>query len=425
MAGVVQNPFRWQQKDYASAEELRPERSGSGFDYVNLLTVFFLAIIGLAFIQSVESYKPDVSWRDNAFIKQCVYFAMGGCIYLAVSLVDYKVLLRKYHWVYIAGIVLLLLLETPLGVQRYNARRWLDFGVLLFQPSEAAKIGILVFTAGLLAREEIGSLKDSLSVLFRLGLAVSIPFLLIFKQPDLGSAMVIPPMVFALLYASRISRAFFALVFGVAITLGSLLTVDLVQYHRYMTANGLSFTNDRGKFEEHGLLPLKDYQRNRILTFAVPEIIDPRGTGERWNSQQSMIAVGTGGILGKGIGEGDQARLGYLPQSVAHNDFIFSVIAEEAGFLGGLTVIGLFTVLVLNTLKVAALARDRFGTLLALGIATILVVHIFVNIGMTQGLMPVKGIPLPFISYGGSFVLSCCALLGLVQSIHRHRRDFS
>jgi len=176
-------------------------------------------------------------------------------------------------------------------------------------------------------------------------------------------------------------------------------------------------------YETHTWVPLHDYQRNRILSFVDPDKIDPMGIG--WNQRQSLISVGSGGLTGKGWTEGTQARLGYLPRAVAHNDFIFSVIAEEKGFLGSITVLSLFGLMLFNGIRIAGLSRDRFGTLLALGVTVLFMVHMFVNIAMTIGLVPITGIPLPFISYGGSFVLSCCFLQGLVQSVYRFRKDFA
>ena len=170
---------------------------------------------------------------------------------------------------------------------------------------------------------------------------------------------------------------------------------------------------------------MHDYQRNRILTFAAPDTIDPRGVGASYNLQQSLISVGSGGLVGKGWTDGTQAQLGYLPRSVAHNDFIFAVIAEEKGFLGSLTVLGLFGIVLFNGIRIAGSARDRLGALIAIGVTALFTVHVFVNIAMTIGLVPITGIPLPFISYGGSFVLSCCLLQGLVQSVWRFRKDFA
>jgi rod shape determining protein RodA len=290
-----------------------------------------------------------------------------------------------------------------------------------FQPSEFAKVAVLFATASILTGSKLGTVADSLQVLFKLALAVGIPMLLIIAEPDLGSALVIAPMVFAMLFASNLSLRFFGGALGVFALIIGVVALDVWNYSNYMESNNLSFTRDRGAYEKHSFLPLKDYQRNRVLAFALPDKVDPTGIG--WNSRQSLISVGSGGFMGKGWTEGTQAKLGYLPPAVAHNDFIFSVIAEEKGFLGSITVVGLFGVVLWNGLRIAGLARDRFGALLALGVTVLLAVHVFVNIAMTIGLVPVKGIPLPFISYGGTFVLSCCLLQGLVQSVYRFRRD--
>jgi len=246
---------------------------------------------------------------------------------------------------------------------------------------------------------------------------------LIFLQPDLKSAIVLPPLVFSMLYVSRLSTRFFAGALGAFIILVGIVAWDSVGYVKYMNANGYEFQRDKGKYESHTIIPLRDYQRNRILTFANPEIIDPSRTKDAWNLTQSQISVGSGGLTGKGWTQGTQAQLGYLPASIAHNDFIFSVIAEEKGFLGSLTVLSLFGVVMFNGVRIAGLARDRFGKLLAIGVTVLFAVHVFVNIAMTFGMVPITGIPLPFISYGGSFVLSCCLLQGLVQSVYRFRKD--
>ena len=159
--------------------------------------------------------------------------------------------------------------------------------------------------------------------------------------------------------------------------------------------------------EYKSLLPIHNYQRDRILTFVAPEVVDPEGTGASWNAKQAMISAATGGATGKGLLKGTQAQLGYLPQAVAHNDFIFSVVAEETGFLGSAFVVGLFCLMVANGIRIAGLSKDRFGMQLAVGVSVLFLVHFFINIGMTIGITPITGLPLPFLSYGGSFVLSC------------------
>jgi rod shape determining protein RodA len=235
-------------------------------------------------------------------------------------------------------------------------------------------------------------------------------------------------MVFAMLYVSKLSPRFFVGALGAFLLLVGLVAWDSVRYVNYMQSHNYDFQRDRGKFEESGeaIIPMfHDYRRNRLLTFIAPDTVDPKGIGAAYNLSQSLISVGSGGLLGKGWTEGTQAQLGYLPRSVAHNDFIFSVIAEEKGFLGSLTVLGLFGLVLFNGIRIAGSARDRFGTLIAIGVTVLFTVHVFVNIAMTIGLVPITGIPLPFISYGGSFVLSCCLLQGLVQSVWRFRKDFT
>lgn len=387
------------------------------FDRITPACIAVLSLFGVFFIYSAQMARGGGQWE-----LQIAYLCLGAIIYLVTSLMDYRIWLRYAHWVYLAGIVLLILVLIPgIGTTHgMGARRWIDLGVA-FQPSEFAKVAVLFITASILTGSKLGTVSDSLQVLVKLALAVGIPMLLIIAEPDLGSALVIAPMVFAMLFASNLSLRFFAGALGVFACIVGVVALDVSSYYKYMTENNLHFVRDRGVYEKHSLLPLKDYQRNRVLAFAMPDQVDPTGIG--WNSRQSLISVGSGGLIGKGWAEGTQAKLGYLPPAVAHNDFIFSVIAEEKGFLGSITVVGLFGVVLWNGLRIAGLARDRFGSLLALGVTALFAVHVFVNIAMTIGLVPVKGIPLPFISYGGTFVLSCCLLQGLVQSVYRFRRD--
>jgi rod shape determining protein RodA len=387
------------------------------FDRITPICMVGLSLFGVVFIYSAQLARGGGQWHQ-----QLVYLGLGAVIYLATSLMDYRIWLRYAHWVYVAGIILLVAVLIPgIGTTHgMGARRWIDIGVA-FQPSEFAKVAVLFATASILTGSRLGTVKDSLQVLLKLALAVGIPMLLIVAEPDLGSALVIAPMVFAMLFASNLSLRFFGGALGVFALIIGVVALDVWRYSNYMEENNLSFTRDRGAYEKHSFLPLKDYQRNRVLAFALPDKVDPTGIG--WNSRQSLISVGSGGLTGKGWTEGTQAKLGYLPPAVAHNDFIFSVIAEEKGFLGSITVVGLFGVVLWNGLRIAGLARDRFGALLALGVTVLMAVHVFVNIAMTIGLVPVKGIPLPFISYGGTFVLSCCLLQGLVQSVYRFRRD--
>ena len=384
--------------------------------------MFVLGVFGVMFIYSAQLERHGTAWKA-----QIIYWFAGLALYAAVSLIDYRIWLSYAHWIYAACIVTLVLVIVPgIGNMQFGARRWIDFHFFKYQPSETAKIGVLLLAASILARSRVGTIKASLLTLGKLALVAGIPIVLIFLQPDLKSAIVLPPMIFAMLFVSRLSPRFFAAALGAFALLVAVVAWDTAGYVRFMDAHGYSYQTDKGLYEKTSWLPLHDYQRNRILAFAAPDIIDKAGTGDAYNLTQSRISVGTGGLLGKGWRQGTQAKLGYLPTAVSHNDFIISVIAEETGFLGSLTVICLFGIILFNNIRIASLARDRFGTLIVMGATMVLAVHVFVNIAMSIGLVPITGIPLPFISYGGSFlVLTCCPLQGLVQSVYRFRKDFS
>ena len=382
--------------------------------------MLLLAVIGIFFIYSAQAFVGGGYW-----LRQIVWLFLGGGVYFVISRIDYKLYLENAFLFYAIAIFLLLLIWSPLGVEREGAKRWLDFKIMAYQPAEAAKVCSLIMIASMLARSDVGSVRESLMVLGKVFFVTILPMILIFRQPDLGSCLILPPTMLALLYISKLSQRFFLGVFALMLCFGSILGYDLYRYSNDLEANDLTALEARGMYQEQSWFPLRDYQRERIMTFIAPEVVDPRGTGSAWNSNQAQQAVGTGGLLGKGWQSGLQARLGYLPRSVAHNDFIFAVLAEEKGFIGGLLVIGLFTVLLANGVRIAGNARDRFGMLLATGVTVIFTIHVFINIGMTIGLTPITGLPLPFLSYGGSFILSCCILQGIVQSVYRYRRAFT
>jgi rod shape determining protein RodA len=256
-------------------------------------------------------------------------------------------------------------------------------------------------------------------------LVLAIPTLLIVLLPDLGSSLTFFPMALSLLFISNISSRFFMVILSSLLILIGTVAMDAYAYHIFLDSNNLSPYEGIGRYEKHSILPLKDFQRNRIISFVVPDVVDPKGTGISWNLRQSLIGVGSGGMYGKGYGNGMQASLGYLPKSVASNDFIFSVIVEEHGFVGGMIILILYVILIGNGLRVACLARDRFEMLLSVGASVILLVHVLINIGMTIGVMPITGIPLPFISYGGSFMFVCCMLQGIIQSFFRFKKIYN
>ncbi|HEY1109818.1 MAG TPA: FtsW/RodA/SpoVE family cell cycle protein [Opitutaceae bacterium] len=409
----------------------------TNWDLLTPLALMVLSAFGVAFIYSAQ-YSAGASTTTTfaglvreEWFRQLVFLGVGGVLYIAVSLVDYRFWFSISHWFYLATLVPLLIVFIPgaggTAASTWGAQRWINLGFFSFQPSETAKIGVLLITATILVHSKVGNVSQSLGTLGKLALAVGVPMFLILLQPDLKSAIVLPPMVFSMLYVSKLSPRFFLGALGAFMVVVGLVAWDCTRYVNFMDAHGYRYIRDRGKFEAsgQGILPFHDYQRDRILAFAAPEKVDPTRNGVTYNLQQSKISVGSGGLTGKGWTEGWQAQLGYLPRTVAHNDFIFSVIAEEKGFLGSLTVLGLFGIVLFNGIRIASSARDRLGTLIAIGVTVLFLVHVFVNIAMTIGLVPITGIPLPFISYGGSFVLSCCLLQGLVQSVWRFRRDFA
>ncbi|MCH8473888.1 MAG: rod shape-determining protein RodA [Opitutales bacterium] len=393
-------------------------RSGRGFDWLNPAIMIVLAVAGVFFIYSAQIYTGLTQYKQ-----QIVWMILGFIAYFAVGQLNYAFFRKHAHWIYLAALVGLLLVWSPIGDARGGSQRWIDLRFFSIQPSEMAKLGLLVICAATLAGSRLGKVKDSFLALLTIGIFTAIPLGMIFLQPDLGSSLVIPPMVLALLWAANLSWKFFAVAIFAVFLLVSIVSLDVLGYYQQNFAE--TPEPEAGQRVDPApvqtFLPIRDYQRTRILVFAAPESVDPLGAG--WNIRQSLISVGSGGLLGKGWGQGTQAQLGYLPRGVAHNDFIFSVLAEEKGFLGSALVVGLYGLLLTNCIRIAGKAKDKFGMLLCVGVMMIFSVHVFVNIGMTIGLMPITGLPLPFLSYGGSFFVSCCILLGLVQSVYRHRKE--
>lgn len=388
----------------------------SRFDWISPLCILGLCSISVMFIYSSQIYNGGDLW-----IKQLVWIAVGVVVYVVISLIDIKVLFEHAHFIYLGTIILLLLVLTPLGTEIYNARRWIDLKFFSIQPSEPAKIATLILVARILSKFHFLTLVESTTSFLLVAIVTAIPTLFIFAQPDLGSAMVIPIMTFFILYSTGFHKRFFQVSAVLLLLLISVVGFDLYRYETFLKDNDLTALENKSEYESHSWLPLKDYQRNRLMAFVAPDLIDPQGLGASWNVRQSLISVGTGGWSGKGWTKGTQAKLGYLPQTVAYNDFIFSVIAEESGFIGSTTVIILFSILMFNGIRIARLANDRFGQMLAIGVSVFLFIHIFINIGMTLGVTPVTGLPLPFLSHGGTFLLSCFTLLAFHQSIYRYR----
>ena len=414
-----------------------PEQHGVKTDFVVPMCMLILFFIGTVFIYSAQSYTIDaIPLQKQFWIKQIFFIAIAGvATYVILGWTDYKWVFTYANVIYILSILLLVpltLKETfgipiPLVESRFNATRWINFGLVSIQPSELAKIGTCIMASAMFARNRG---KKNLKFWIKIAFVFLVPILLIFLQPDLGSTLVFFPMLFSMLYISNLPKRFFVAVLLVFCVFMGAVSADIYGYNSFLKSTGMT-ANEAARENAFGSsdsfhLPMKDYQRNRILAFIAPDVIDPRGNGVSWNQRQSLISVGSGGLLGKGVAEGTQAKLGYLPSSVAYNDFIFSVLAEESGFVGAtFTVILMAVIIIYGCLGAAQRSRDRFGQYLCVGIGVILMTHSFINVGMTVGIMPITGLPLPMLSYGGTFVLTCSILLGLVQSVYRHRKEYA
>jgi rod shape determining protein RodA len=364
-------------------------------DWLLFSAMAALAVGSVLFIYSAAYHGPGQP-IEGFYKMQTVWFIVGLLIYLAVSLVDYR-LICQWATVWYAVAVGLLVLVLVTGQMKHGARRWL-FGI---QPAETAKLATLLAVSYYLFHHTLQTRRELKTVWITL-VMMAVPFMLIMLEPDLGSALVLIPICFGLMFVAgvRVKHLVLAAVLGIVFA-GIVLPV-------------------MWKIKENKTSH-KNYQKERLLVF-VNHRHDPRGAG--WNFDQSLIAVGSGGMTGKGYLQGTQNLLGYLPHSVTKNDFLFSVIAEEEGFVGSFVVIGLYAVLLFSGLRIAANARDRLGMLLATGVVVMLFFHIFINVGMTIGLMPVTGVPLPLLSYGGSFVLASMTALGLLQNVWIHRRIY-
>jgi rod shape determining protein RodA len=373
-----------------------------------------LMLIGLAFIYSAKPVGEGVALQNQFWFRQLIWYGVGLAAATVICLFDYHTLAR---WALVGYwfSILLLVAVIFVGTKVYGAKRWIDLGPFNLQPSEFAKLAVIFVLAHFLSRP-IEELRQLNVFAKSLGL-VALPFLLILKEPDLGSALVLLPVGLVMMFVAGVPRVYlFRLVGGCAL-LVSLIVIDIVYA------------------PENWRIPLEEYQRHRLLVYFGKDFAAPNATVEQrrrsrqlqqdksYQVQQALISVGSGGLTGKGWRQGQQIVLGYLPPGAAHNDFIFSVIAEEKGFLGSMVVISLYAVVLFSGIRIAGEARDRLGRLLGVGVVTLLFSHVFINIGMNIRLMPVTGIPLPLLSYGGSSVLCSLIATGLLQNVHMHRTD--
>jgi rod shape determining protein RodA len=355
-------------------------------DRVLFITTLALSMLGLLMIYSATRVGLERVNLPASFSmeRQMIFVAAGLILFVALSFVDYRELGQLAHIIYLGMIALLALVFLFPAVK--GAQRWFDLGYFQLQPSEFSKTACVIALAAVLGRPQVklrwGRIGQALAV-------IAVPGILIFLQPDLGTMLVFAFLTIVMLFGAGISGRQILVLSG----LGVGLLVAVVQ-----------------------LGVLRDYQVDRIRVLMDPTI-DPTGIG--WNLRQSKLAVGSGQLTGKGLFQGQQTNFQYVPEQ--GTDFIFTAVGEQLGFVGGILVIAAFLVLVWRLLVIAANARDRFGALVALGIAAMFVFHVFVNIGMTIGIMPVTGLPLPFLSAGGSSFLNFSIALGIANSIWLRR----
>ncbi|HXT40928.1 MAG TPA: rod shape-determining protein RodA [Candidatus Angelobacter sp.] len=389
----------------------------SRVDWQMIVAVLGLMVIGVSFIYSAKPPTETTAWYNAFYVRQIIWYAMGIGGAIAVCLVDYHSLSRWALIAYWGTILLLIAVLLPhIGAYRLGARRWIDLGFFQLQPSEFAKLSFIFIQAHFLSRpgEE---LRQPYVFVKAVGLTL-LPFLLILKEPDLGSSLVLLPVGLVMTYVAGVPPRFLLRLVGTVGVLVALLLADIL----FAPSNWQ--------------IKLEDYQRRRLWVYFGRDFAADKNTeterqkarlqerNDSWNVRQALISVGSGGFWGKGWRQGQQIALGYLPPVVAHNDFIFSVIAEEKGFLGSVLVLSLYTVVLFTGIRIAGQARDRLGKLLAVGVVTLLFSHVFINIGMNIRLMPVTGIPLPLLSYGGSSVICSLIAAGILQNVHLYRRNY-
>lgn len=362
-------------------------------DLLQLFAMLSLLTVGILFIYGTGQ-QVGTRLAMGFWIKQLQWVGVGFCCWLLLSIMDYRHLRYAAPLFYLLVLGLLVLVLVA-GIKVYGATRWLDLKVMRLQPSEFAKLSVTLTLGWVMTMKWF-----NINRLWGIGIVLVImiiPFLLIIRQPDLGTAVVLIPIACLMVFISNLKWKYMLIGLGLCMSLAG--------------AEGLN--------EYYQVMPLlKPYQRQRIEVFLHPEKdVNNRG----WNQLQSKLAVGSGGASGKGFMQGDQNQLGFLPQTVSNTDFIFSVIAEETGFAGVSMVIFLYTLLILSIMRAAWLSRDAFGRYVAAGIGAMVFMHAFVNMGMSIGVMPITGLPLPLVSYGGSFMLSMMINLGIVQSIYARR----
>ena len=376
------------------------------FNWISFLSMVALGTIGVVFIKSAgEARAAEMfheAWRVHAATA-----LFGLIVYFTLAFLDYRKVLDLGSTPYYLVALVLLVAVLAFGTKVYGGKRWLWF----FQPSEVAKPAVILMVAKVFGGRQ--PMNGFPNLLYGLGL-LALPAFLILAEPDMGTALVLVPTVFVMLLCAKVClRVLVPFLAVCAIAAGMVLGAVYVA----------ETTRDPDlKAKIYRYLPLKEHQSARLRTFLDPRA-DPYGGG--WNLRQAKISIGSGSIRGKGIGKSEQKYLQFLPPSVSMNDFIFCVLAEETGFVGSMATLSLFLLLIASGLWTAARSRDDRGRLVAIGAMTLIFVHVYINIAMSIGLMPITGLPLPFISAGRTFLVTLLATLGIVQSISLHRGEES
>jgi rod shape determining protein RodA len=375
--------------DLATGRVIAGERRAiRGVDMVLVGAVVALAVIGLFAIYSATHQSLSAVGLDpGRFVKRQVTFLGVGLVVLMIAAsVDYR-LLKVYAGIaYVSSLALLLLVQTPLGTTVRGSQRWFEMFGFQLAPSEIAKLALIAMLAAFLS-ELRGEL--TLHDVFRASGLAAVPAVLVFLQPDLGTSIV-----------------FAAILFGVLIVAGARA--------RYLGIIALTAVVLIFAGFQVGLV--KEYQVERLRAFLDPANVDQNA---RYNREQAEIAIGSGGLLGLGYLQGTQTNLDFVPEQ--HTDFVFTVVGEEFGFAGAAALLALYALVLWRAFRIASQSRDPFATLLASGIASMLALQMFVNVGMNIGIMPITGIPLPFVSYGGSSLLLNFASIGLLLNLHMRR----
>lgn len=354
---------------------------GNSYDWIILCSMLVLIAFGVLTIYSTSFTQGQI--LSSLYFRQIIYAVIGLVIFFLVSRLDYKIFAQVSGSLYFLTL-LLLVVTFALGISTRGSTRWIDLSFFRLQPSEIIKPVLIAVLAFFYSTREKITLRDFLLAFF----LMIIPAALIFRQPDLGSAIVLFGIWLIISLVAGVSWKYLAS-FGLVL----LLVVPI------------------------GFNTLKDYQKERLTTFINPQV-DPQGSG--YNIIQSIIAVGSGQLSGRGFGRGTQSHLNFLPEQ--HTDFIFATMAEELGFVGTGIVLIVFLILAIRIINVARHSPDQFSLLLIVGILSMILLQLFINIGMNMGLLPVTGITLPFISFGGSSLVALIISIGLVEAVARFRK---